>query len=167
MLTKQLLRPSFTDCTTALPSEPRYSATTMSKARPVSTVTGSCLCGSVQYTCTGNDRGAVLCHCRNCQKITGSAFAYNYRILKAKLTFTKGEEKIKEYADSATKTGNTLLRHFCAECGCPIYLQNTAFEGLVILHTGSMDGIPQGTPSVELFEENRREWFAGVPKAKM
>ena len=127
----------------------------MSKARPVSTVTGSCLCGSVQYTCTGNDRGAVLCHCQNCQKITGSAFAYNYRILKAKLTFTKGEDKIKEYADSATK------------CGCPIYLQNTAFEGLVILHTGSMDSIPQGTPSVELFEENRREWFAGVPKAKM
>jgi hypothetical protein len=139
----------------------------MSKVRPVSTVTGSCLCGAVQYSCTGNDRGAVLCHCSNCQKCSGSAFAYNYRFLRAKLTFTKGEDMVKEYVDKATKTGNTLFRHFCKECGSPIYLRNSAFEGLVVLHTGPMDSTPNGTPSVELFEENREEWLSALPKAKI
>lgn len=141
--------------------------TTMSKLRPTSTVTGSCLCGSVQYTCTGTDRGAVLCHCRNCQKGSGSAFAYNYRFLKAKLSFSKGADMVKEYADKATKTGNTLYRHFCKECGTPIYLRNGSFEGLLVLHTGPMDSTPNGMPSVELFGENRKEWFQEVGKAKL
>ena len=164
---EDLRRPKPSFLQTLCPLSLRQASTTMSKARPVSTVTGSCLCGAIHYTCTGNDRGAVLCHCRNCQKGSGSAFAYNYRFLKAKLTFIKGEDMVKEYVDKATKTGNTLFRHFCRECGSPIYLRNSAFEGLVVLHTGQMDTTPNGTPSIELFEENRKEWFEGVPKAKM
>lgn len=74
---------------------------------------------------------------------------------------------VKEYADRATKTGNTLFRHFCKECGSPIYLTNPSFEGLVVLHTGPMNITPNGTPSAELFEENRKDWFTGVPKAKI
>jgi hypothetical protein len=173
---RRLLLPTFTNRPSvrnkwfASPQHPsilRRATTAMSKPRPTNTVTGSCLCGAVQYTCTGSDRGAVLCHCQNCQKGSGSAFAYNYRFLKAKLTFTKGEDMVKEYADKATRTGNTLYRHFCKECGSPIYLRNSAFEGLVVLHTGLMDRTPNGTPSAELFGENRKDWFGGVGKTKI
>jgi hypothetical protein len=36
-----------------------------------------------------------------------------------------------------------------------------------VLHTGPMDSTPNGTPSIELFEENREEWLSALPKAKM
>ena len=79
-------------------------------------LSASCLCKGVQYTVSGVDKGAVLCHCNNCQKASGSAFAHNYRFLKANIDFAKGEDLVKEYKDSNTKTGNTLSRHFCTGC---------------------------------------------------
>ncbi|KAK3064833.1 hypothetical protein LTS18_003502 [Coniosporium uncinatum] len=132
------------------------------------TATGSCLCNSVAYSITGVDKGPVLCHCSNCQKTTGSAFANNHRFMKAKLDITKGEDKVNTYSDSNSISGNTLLRHFCSQCGSPIYLENSAFKGkgLYILYTGCMDGNMQHTkPAGELFGHNRRGWFGGVEGA--
>lgn len=65
---------------------------------------------------TGQDKGAVLCHCPNCQKANGSAFAHNYRFSNADLNFVKGEDMVREYKDSDTKSGNTVDRHFCSKC---------------------------------------------------
>jgi hypothetical protein len=111
---------------------------------PVS-ISGSCLCKAVQYTLTGNDKGAVLCHCRNCQKTTGSAFANNLRYTRANLTLTTGADVIKAYEDSDT---------------------NEKFKGLVILYSGGVEGAaPHTKPSGELFTHKRREWFAGVENA--
>lgn len=157
----------------------------MSQKPPQPKITrhSTCLCNSVQITVTGVDKGAVLCHCSNCQRASGSSFAHNYRFLKSDLTFDKGEDLVREYADSNTKTGNTLFRHFCGKCvsltfyvpvaldqrlsqetdrfqGCPLYMRNSAFEGLTILHTGSMQDRTQ--PSMELFKENKHAWIGDV-----
>jgi hypothetical protein len=129
-------------------------------------IKGSCLCQSVQYSITGNDKGAVLCHCNNCQKTTGSAFANNYRYTRAQITITSGKDTIKAYEDSNTLSGNVLTRWFCSNCGSPIYLVNEKFKGLIILYTGALDGTTQHTkPSAELFAKNRRHWFPGVDGA--
>ena len=129
-------------------------------------IKGSCPCQSVQYSLTGNDKGAVLCHCSNCQKITGSAFANNYRYTRAQITFTSGADKIKPYEDSKTVSGNVLTRWFCSNCGGPIYLTNEKFKGLVILYTGAIDGKTQhAKPQVELFAHNMRHWFTGIDGA--
>ncbi len=149
------------------PTIPRFQSTTsdMSKSAPT-TVHGSCLCNAIQYTVTGNDRGPILCHCSNCQKVTGSTFANNLRFMKSKLTFKSGEDKLKAHKDSNTKSGNTLSRYFCGECGSPIYLTNPEFEGLVVLYSGCLESEQKNTkPRGELFAENRRSWFNGVEGA--
>lgn len=43
-----------------------------------STFRGSCLCGAVKYTVSGDPKNSVLCHCDSCQKVTGSVFMANY-----------------------------------------------------------------------------------------
>lgn len=48
-----------------------------SAAQDSSSRTGSCLCGNVKYAITGQPFSSAVCHCYNCQKITGSAFATN------------------------------------------------------------------------------------------
>ena len=40
----------------------------------MSDITGGCLCGRVRYTITGEPAFSGLCHCRNCQRYTGSSF---------------------------------------------------------------------------------------------
>ncbi|KAK5255897.1 hypothetical protein LTR40_010817 [Exophiala xenobiotica] len=139
----------------------------MSKPAPTpTTITGSCLCGSTKYTVTGSPRGTVLCHCSNCQKTTGSTFANNLRVVKSKLTFTSGKDKVKCHKDSNTKSGNELSRYFCGDCGSPLYLTNPQFEGLVILYTGNVDtDAKHERPKAVLFDDNRRKWFGGVEGA--
>lgn len=89
------------------------------------TKASTCLCGSVSLTLTGEDKGACMCHCKNCQLSSGSSFAHNYRLSNGELKILKGEDLVREYADQDTKSGNTLLRHFCGKClSCPV-LPNT------------------------------------------
>lgn len=80
------------------------------------TINASCLCGTVKFTATGQDKNTVLCHCSNCKKASGSAFAHNHRLIKTDLQITQGKDSIKEYGDNATKSGNTILRSFCSNC---------------------------------------------------
>ncbi|KAK0947440.1 hypothetical protein LTR29_001048 [Friedmanniomyces endolithicus] len=89
----------------------------------------SCLCGAVAITITGVDKGAVLCHCSNCQKSSGSSFAHNYRFLDADLTFDKGEDAVTRYEDGNTTNGNVLARHFCKVCVRDPLAVFTFFDG--------------------------------------
>ena len=54
-------------------------------------ISGSCLCGEVQYTVEGKFDHFFLCHCRHCQKDTGSAHAANLFSHGGQLTWSQGE----------------------------------------------------------------------------
>lgn len=82
----------------------------------MSTQTSTCLCKSVEIQVTGTDKGAVLCHCANCQAQSGSAFMHNHRWTKSDMKFTKGEDLVGRYVDKNTKSGNELTRGFCTKC---------------------------------------------------
>ncbi len=45
-------------------------------------INGGCLCGAVRYTADGDPTNATVCHCRDCQKFTGSVFATLVRVDK-------------------------------------------------------------------------------------
>ena len=79
-------------------------------------IKGGCLCGSVRYTAEADPASATVCHCRDCQKFTGSAFAALVRVAKERLTI---EGTLKTFR-SIGGSGNPILRHFCPECGSSI-----------------------------------------------
>ena len=89
--------------------------TTMS-SKPQTTKTSTCNCKQVEISVTGVDKGSVLCHCSNCRRASGSAFAYNIRFVPCELKFVKGQDTIRTYEDNDTKSGNVLSRHFCGNC---------------------------------------------------
>ena len=43
-------------------------------------IKGGCLCGAVRYTADADPTSATVCHCKDCQKFTGSAFAVLVRV---------------------------------------------------------------------------------------
>jgi len=79
-------------------------------------IKGGCLCGAVRYTTEADPTSATVCHCRDCQKFTGSAFAALVRVPKEALTI---EGTLRTFS-SLGGSGNPILRHFCPECGSSI-----------------------------------------------
>ena len=98
---------------------------------------GGCLCGAVRYTISIPVSTLRACHCLNCQKSSGAAGTVNAVVPTDSFRITKGETR--KYDDSATQSGRTLSRHFCAECGSPIYSHRNPNPGFVVVRAGTLD----------------------------
>jgi hypothetical protein len=100
-------------------------------------LTGGCLCGAIRYEIGAPVDGLRACHCVNCRKHTGAAGSINAVVPSDKFRISKGTTK--KYDDSATRSGRTLSRHFCGECGSPIYSHRNPNPGFVVVRAGSLD----------------------------
>ena len=78
---------------------------------------GGCQCGALRYEIAAPPMTIYNCHCTNCQKISGSAFATVLMIARDTFAFTKGEPAVTEW--TAT-TGRTRFGWFCGSCGIRI-----------------------------------------------
>ena len=91
-------------------------------------IKGGCLCGAVRYIAEADPTSATVCHCRDCQKFTGSAFAALVRVAKEALTI---EGALKTFS-SIGGSGNPILRHFCPKCGSSIAEEPGTRPGMII-----------------------------------
>ena len=112
--------------------------------------TGSCLCGSIKFEILGEFESFFLCHCKHCQKDTGSAFAANLFSTKAKLNWISGKEKIKTY----NLPGTRHAKSFCMECSSA--LPNEA--GFLQVPAGSLDTAVDLKANAHIFYASRANW---------
>lgn len=96
-------------------------------------IRGSCLCGNVRYEYDGVIEEIAMCHCSQCRKAQGSAFATNSPVETALLKFT-GTEYIREFNSSPNK-----IRAFCKHCGSPLYSALADLAGVCRLRLGTVD----------------------------
>jgi hypothetical protein len=86
--------------------------------------TGQCHCGSLRVIATGEPDRPYLCHCKACQRRTGTAFHFGATYPKERVRLD-GERKIYERdADS----GYRIRFHFCPNCGSTVYWEGTATQ---------------------------------------
>jgi len=81
-------------------------------------VTGGCHCGNIAYEAEVDPATVRVCHCTDCQKLTGTAFRAGIASLPGTFRLTRGFPKI--YIKTA-ESGNRRAHGFCPECGTPIY----------------------------------------------
>ena len=81
-------------------------------------ITGGCHCGHISYEAQVEPGTVRVCHCNDCQKLTGTAFRTNIASLPGTFALTGGTPKI--YIKTA-ESGNKRAHAFCPECGTPIY----------------------------------------------
>src|SRR5258708_32003161 len=98
---------------------------------------GGCLCGAVRYSIDAQVSALRACHCVNCQKSSGAGGTVNAVVPTDSFKISKGATK--RYDDSATQSGRTLSRHFCGDCGSPIYSHRNPNPGFVVVRAGSLD----------------------------
>jgi hypothetical protein len=115
---------------------------------------GSCLCGEVSYAIEGEPMFMGVCHCKDCQKATGSAFEAVVAIPEGSLSL-KGSPK-----GFSTKgaSGLSVTRSFCPNCGSTLMSRAEAMPGVVMLTTGPMEDSSAFKPSMEIFCKSAQPW---------
>ncbi len=120
------------------------------------TATGSCQCGQVQLVVSGEALVTYACHCRDCQKRTGSAFSMGL-VMLAEQVALKGE------CTPWTRTsddGHTNTRHSCSQCGNIIYGDSSATPGLWKLQAGLLDDTSALCPDVHIWTCRKQGWVS-------
>jgi hypothetical protein len=119
-------------------------------------LTGGCLCGAIRYTISVPITALRACHCKNCQRASGAAGSINAVVPTESFKITQG--KTKKYDDSATRSGRTLSRHFCGDCGSPIYSERNPNPGFVVVRAGSLDDSDGMKITTNIWTESARPW---------
>ena len=106
-------------------------------------LTGGCNCKAIRYTIDADPIMVAQCHCRNCQRQSGSAFSVNV-VAPAQAVNVTGS--LTDYADDDTLSGNVVLRQFCGQCGSPIFSRVAGNDATVIVKAGTLDD-PSALPA--------------------
>ena len=126
-------------------------------------IEGGCLCGKVRYTISAEPVATALCHCKHCQKHTGSAFAALLAVPSNALNIDKSS--LKFYGDKGD-SGHYVKRGFCPECGSGVMSEVEVTPGLEWLRAGSLDDSSWYKPGINIWCASAQHWVTmpeGVP----
>jgi hypothetical protein len=115
-------------------------------------LTGGCQCGAVRYRLDATPRGASICHCRMCQKATGSPYGAYAPMRRDALAFTRGAPK-------SFRSSEIAERGFCAECGTPLTCRNLASSRISVTLC-SLDDPDAVAPEFQLGADNAVAWVS-------
>ncbi len=123
-----------------------------------SLLTGGCLCGAVRYECSKEPEGTMICHCIDCQRFTGTAYATVCFFPKDHVQIT-GELK---GFDLETDAGNIMTRTFCINCGTHITETSTGTPDHIVIVAGSLDDPGKVKPEGQCWSKRMLPWVEGL-----
>jgi hypothetical protein len=124
-------------------------------------VEGGCACGAIRYALTAAPMIVHACHCRNCQKLTGSAFAINLWI-ERKFVVASGAEPVAFRHTAGSGKPHDVFA--CPACGTALWSKYHAAPGdTVLLRGGTLDDPAAVKPDVHIFTRSKVPWL-DLPK---
>jgi len=128
-------------------------------------VEGSCHCGAIAFEAEVDPATVSVCHCTDCQQLTGTAYRTTVPARVETFVLKRGTPKtyIKRTADS----GRPRVQAFCGDCGTPIYasaMQDAVTYGIRV---GTLAQRTQLAPTRQIWCRSALPWAAnleGVPR---
>ena len=115
---------------------------------------GGCHCGAMRYRIESEPICVNGCHCRDCQKPTGSAFAVNAMIERNRVTVLEGQP---------VTDGEAGTR--CGHCGVLLWATHPMFgDGILFLRVGTLDQSERMAPDAHFFVRSKHPWIV-LPEA--
>lgn len=118
-------------------------------------VRGGCLCGAVRYRCDATPLMTAVCHCKNCQRQSGSAFSIVVAVPRGSLVLEGlGLATFTDVGES----GLPVLRRFCPKCGSPVFSEAAATPNLDWLKAGTLDDTSWLQPQINVWCDSAQRW---------
>jgi hypothetical protein len=120
----------------------------------VNVYTGSCLCGGIQFRIASEIAPIEICHCQQCRKAQGGAFATNSPIKSDAFELIRGGDLLAQFESSPGKQ-----RVFCKRCASPIFSSRTAVPGVLRIRVGLIDGTVAARLSAHAHVASQCNWW--------
>lgn len=115
---------------------------------------GGCLCGAVRFEIVGDLAPIQICHCEDCRKAQGSAFAANMPVAVERLRLISGQDLLRAYESSPGKA-----RVFCSTCGSPLFSRLAARPDVVRIRAGTLDPGAPTSVGFHFFTDSKADWW--------
>lgn len=131
-------------------------------------LTGECLCGTVKFSVADRFKAFYQCHCKQCQQLTGSAFASNLFAAPDDIEWLGGQDSITTYEHPS----RDFSKSFCKACGSAVPFLNKTKTSLIV-PAGSLNEFPDIQPQANIFTSEKACWlkqglqaenFSGFPE---
>ena len=123
---------------------------------------GGCACGAVRYTLKSEPMIVHCCHCRDCQRQTGSAFVLN-ALMEAGRVEASGDTKPSRMP---TDSGQPHDIFRCTQCGTAVWSTYGGRTAVRFVRVGTLDDPAALAPGVHIYTRSKQPWVAlpdGVP----
>ena len=125
--------------------------------------TGQCACSAIRYRSVATPSFAWICHCRDCQRASGSAYCAVMYLPRNGLTISGTAQ----YFTVAAESGNQVSRGFCSDCGSPLFILADLVPELQGVWASSLDDPAAFNPSVQVWCASAQSWgtlHPGLPR---
>ena len=118
---------------------------------------GGCHCGAIKFTAEVDPERITICHCTDCQIMSGSAFRTVAQVPAADFELIQGEPKIYEKTGDS---GNRRALAFCEVCSTQLYAANAEPPQDVLgIRVGTLEEREQLVPKLEVWCQSRLDWI--------
>ena len=121
-------------------------------------VEGGCHCGAIGYEAEIDPAAVVICHCTDCQALSGAPYRANVPVPAEKFRLLRGTPKT--YLKSTADSGNKRHQAFCADCGSALY--GAAPEpnpAVYMLRIGSLKQRAEIEPKKQIWSKSALDWI--------
>ncbi len=118
-----------------------------------SKISGGCLCGAVRYEAEGDPIYAGYCYCRDCQRLSGSAFVAFIGFPAERVTF-KGRTRVLARPSFMGESH----RNFCLACGSLVFGGIVGTHDQHTVYAGTLDDTSAFQPTMAIFNRSRPAW---------
>ena len=128
-------------------------------------ITGKCHCGNQTYIATVDPEKVAVCHCTDCQSISGSPFRWIAVVPEDDFKLLSGEPKTyRKIADS----GDVSLQVFCPDCASPLY-STVDKEGPrnFNIRLGTANERDQLRPKVQIWHCSAQSWATSIEETQI
>jgi len=122
-------------------------------------VEGSCHCGQITFEAEIDPNAVRICHCTDCQTLTGSAFRVNVQAPAASFVLRLGTPRV--YIKTA-ESGNRRAHAFYANCGTPIYATDPHEPRTYGLRVGTLRQRAELRPSRQIWSRSALPWVGDI-----
>ena len=111
---------------------------------------GGCLCGNLRYAANTEPIFSAVCHCKTCQKQTGTTF----RIVVAVPRSAVSLQGLQRMGDSREQVTN----RFFPDCGSTVVIEPAALSNITIIPAGTLDKTSWLKPTMEIYCDDAQSW---------